>query len=79
MDLRQTLMTLAKNWDEGNLWCAMEDKCAIAIRAFLVKLQIGLDLMQVNQFMIYDRQRTFEVFFMEATDPGLFGEMKREM
>ncbi|OCH86730.1 hypothetical protein OBBRIDRAFT_796890 [Obba rivulosa] len=47
---------------------------------FLMKLQIGYGPAAGGpQAMIYDRQRSFEAYFMEATSPQVFQELKDEM
>ncbi|GBE83314.1 hypothetical protein SCP_0503620 [Sparassis crispa] len=44
-------------------------------KTFLVKLQVGPQ----GHYMIYDRQRSFEVYFINSSDPGTFSEFRNEM
>ncbi|EMD36741.1 hypothetical protein CERSUDRAFT_50971 [Gelatoporia subvermispora B] len=48
-------------------------------KVFLVKLQLGVGGPAGSNLMIYDRQRSCEVYFMRETDPRLFLEFKAEV
>ncbi|PSR74746.1 hypothetical protein PHLCEN_2v9625 [Hermanssonia centrifuga] len=47
-------------------------------KLFLVKMQISIIASEGN-LLIYDRQRSMQVYFLQTTDPALFALFKEEM
>ena len=46
-------------------------------KVFLIKIQIGMD--GEGNFLIYDRQRSMQVYFIESMDPELFKKFRAEI
>ena len=46
---------------------------------FLIKMQVGLGAAPPQHMMLYDRKRSFQLFFHRAGDPALFEDFHGEM
>ena len=46
---------------------------------FLVKMQVGVGAASPQHMMLYDRKRSFQLFFHRTGDPALFEDFHGEM
>ena len=48
-------------------------------KPFLIKVQIGMNSQDPGDMMLYDRKRSFQLFFLRPDDPALFRDFSAEM
>ena len=46
---------------------------------FLIKMQVGVGAASPQHMMLYDRKRSFQLWWFRAQDPATFGEFCAEM